>query len=149
MGPMTNWLVALLGAVVGAALGRWTQRAKHNEELRSTAYADYLRAVAAAAHAQSVEDQRGALRDGADAKARIAVYGSGDVIRSLARFEESGANLASERARAPFVAIVSAMRPRGDSVSDRELSLLLVGPSVESSLNALPSGTSRLRPESP
>jgi hypothetical protein len=74
-------------------------------ELRSTAYAGYLRAAAAAAHANSVEDQRGALRDAADAKGRIAVYGSADVIRNLARFEESGANLASERARAAFVAM--------------------------------------------
>jgi hypothetical protein len=139
---MTSWLIALLGAVVGAALNRWTQRAKHNEELRSKAYADYLRAVAAAAHLRSDDDERDALRDVADAKARIAIYGSAAVISNLARFEESGASLANASARAVFVAIVGAMRLRGDCVSDRELSLLLLGPSVESSLNAPSSGTS-------
>lgn len=52
---MSDWAIAilpLLGVLLGAALQFWVSRAsdqqKHTEDLRSQAYADYLRAVAAA-----------------------------------------------------------------------------------------------------
>ena len=127
---MADWLIALLGAGVGAGLSHMRDRAKHNEELRSKAYADYLRAVAAAAHLRSDEDERDAFRDAADAKARIAVYGSADVIRNLARFEEAGGALRNERSTAAFVSMVAAMRPHTDidAVSNGELAVLLLGP---------------------
>jgi len=124
---MNDWVVALAGAAVGAALGRWAERAKHNDELRSKAYADYLGAVAAAAHLRSDEDERDAMRAAADAKARIAVYGSSDVVDALARFEEAGGTLADDVAQAAFVSLVSAMRPKRDAVAGRSLSLLLLG----------------------
>ena len=124
---MSEVLSVLLGAVIGAALSRWTDRARHHEELRSKAYADYLSAVALAAHMRTNDDHRDALRNGADAKARIAVYGSADVIRALARFEETGASLISGPSVNAFVSLVSAMRPKSGSVAERELSLLLLG----------------------
>lgn len=124
---MTALLSVLVGAVIGAALSRWTDRARHHEELRSKAYADYLRAVASAAHLRSDDDERDAFREASDAKARIAVYGSADVIRALARFEEAGANLSSREAINGFVSLVSAMRPTKGSVEERQLSLLLLG----------------------
>ena len=75
-----TWLVAILplmGVVIGAILQFWLSRAaerdKHAADRRSQAYADYLRAVAAAAHLGSDEDWRDAHRDIADAKARMAV----------------------------------------------------------------------------
>ena len=126
---MTALLSVLVGAVIGAALSRWTDRARHNEELRSKAYADYLSAVAAAAHLRSDDDERDAFRDAANAKARIAVYGSADVIRALARFEETGAKLSLSNGPAvnAFVSLVSAMRPKSGSVAERDLSLVLLG----------------------
>ena len=76
---MDKWAIAifsLVGVVVGAVLQFWlsrtAQREKHAANLRSQAYADYLRAVAAAAHLRSDEDLRDAHREAADAKARLA-----------------------------------------------------------------------------
>jgi hypothetical protein len=46
----------------------------------------------------------------ADAKARICLYGSGEVIHALAVFEKLGAVVSSTQQHAAFVAIVSAMR---------------------------------------
>lgn len=71
--------------------------------------------------------ERDALRNAADVKARIAVYGSADVIRSLARFEETGASLISGPSVNAFVSLVSGMRPKSGSVAVRDLSLLLLG----------------------
>lgn len=72
---MNDWAIAilpLLGVMLGAALQFWLSRAaereKHTEGLRSQAYADYLRAVAAAAHLRSDEDLRDAHRDAADGR---------------------------------------------------------------------------------
>ena len=131
---MDKWLIAvlpLLGVLIGAAVQFWFSRAaereKHASSLRSGAYADYLRAVAEAAHLGSDEDLRNAHRDAADAKARIAVYGSAQVIRALSRFEETGAVLNNEDSRRAFVALVTSMRPLGGAAPVRELEIVLLG----------------------
>jgi hypothetical protein len=49
-------------------------------------YVDYLRAVTKAAHATSPYSARLAQAEAADAKARLAVYGTSAVIAALARF---------------------------------------------------------------
>lgn len=131
---MPTWAIAvlpLIGVVLGAALQFWLSRAaareQHTVTLRSQAYADYLRAVAAAGHLRSDEDLRDAHRDAADAKARIAVYGSTDVIKALARFEKAGAILSDGPAAKAFVSLVAAMRPGADAPDENELELLLLG----------------------
>lgn len=131
---MTSWTIAILpvlGVVIGAAVQFWFSRAaereKHTGSLRSQAYSDYLRAVAAAAHLGSDEDLRVALRDAADAKARISVYGSAPVIKALSKFEETGAVLNTERSREAFVALVTSMRPSCARVPVRELERVLLG----------------------
>src|SRR5713226_1408460 len=113
---MNTWALALLplvGVVLGAGLqfllSRAATREQHAVTLRFQAYADYLRAVAAAGHLRSDEDLRDAHRDAADAKARIAVYGSTEVIKALSRFEEAGAVLSDGPSGRAFVSIVSAM----------------------------------------
>ena len=63
--------------------------------------------------------------EAADAKARLAVYGTPGVIAALARFEEAGAVLDNPRTRAAFVALVGAMR-HGTAKAD-DLSLVLFG----------------------
>lgn len=134
---MNNWTIALLpllGVAVGAALQFWLGRAadreKHAETLRTEAYAHYLRAVAAAGHLRSDEDERDAFRDAADAKARIAVHGTQAVVAALARFEEAGAIVRRDGPAADaFVALVAAMRLGSGGVPDRDLRLVLLGPS--------------------
>lgn len=124
---MEDWLNAILplvGVVVGAAVHSWftrsSERDKHAGNLRSQAYVDYLRAVAEAAH-----HGKDARRNAADAKARIAVYGSAEVVTALARFEESGATLGQD-GRGPFLALVAAMRI-GTAVGNGDLGLVLLG----------------------
>jgi len=135
---MSDWSIAitpLLGVVLGAALQFWlsrqADREKHSEVLRSQAYADYLRAVAAAGHLRSDEDLRDAHRDAADAKARIAAYGSASVISALARFEETGAVLTNGPPAAAFASLVSSMRPSGATVAERDLRLVLLGSALQ------------------
>jgi hypothetical protein len=124
-------LLSLLGVALGAGLqfasSRAAERARHGEELQAQAYADYLRAVAAAGHLRSDEDVRNARRDAADAKARISVYGSVSVVQALARFEETGAVLSKPESYAAFITLVNCMRRVGAAVSDRDLALVLFG----------------------
>jgi hypothetical protein len=131
---MDSWVIAalpLIGVVLGAGLqflfSRTAAREKHVETLQSQAYVDYLRAVSAAGHLRSDEDLRDAHRDAADAKARIAVYGSSEVINALSRFEEVGAIVSDGPGATAFVALVKAMRSKAGAVTDRDLELLLLG----------------------
>ncbi|SRR6266511_3745571 len=136
---MNTWAVALLplvGVVLGAGLQFLLSRAATREQraatLRSEAYADYLRAVAASGHLRSDEDLRDAHRDAADAKARIAIYGTTDVVRALSCFEEAGAMLSDAAGAKAFVSLVGAMRLGAGQPSEHELELLLLGaPSKE------------------
>jgi head-tail adaptor len=131
---MSDWAIAalpLLGVIIGAALqsrlGRSAEREKQVAGLRAQAYADYLLSVAAAAHLRSDQDLRDAHRETADAKARIAVYGSNEVISALARFEESGAALGSAGSRTAFVALVTRMRSASSSAQERDIEAVLFG----------------------
>lgn len=117
----------VLGAVLQLWLSRTAQREKHAANLRSQAYADYLRAVAAAAHLRSDEDLRDAHGEAADAKARIAVYGSASVIRALSQFEKAWAVLTNARSGRAFLSLVSSMRSGKEIVSYRDLELVLLG----------------------
>jgi hypothetical protein len=132
---MNGWLIAvlpLIGVIVGAALqhvlGRTAEKERQVYTLRTAAYVDYLRAVAAAGHLRSDEDLRDAHRDAADAKSRIAVYGSAKVVHALAQFEEAGAVLDNACAYNAFIQLVAAMRPWGESLSLRDIELVLFGP---------------------
>ena len=124
-------LLPLLGVVVGAALHYWFSRTaeskKQVEILRRQSYADYLRAVANAAHAQSADARRAAAADAADAKARIAVYGSSSVVDALARFEEAGPILDNPTSVDCFLNLALAMRSERDRPSIDSLRLVLVG----------------------
>jgi hypothetical protein len=128
---MATALLSLFGVALGAGLqfasSRVAERAKHGEELQAQAYADYLRAVAAAGHLRSDEDLRDARRAAADAKARIAVYGGVPVVQALARFEQAGAVLSDAKSCAAFIAMVKSMRRVGNAVTDRDLEIVLLG----------------------
>ncbi len=120
----------LLGVVIGATIQYWTSRAaesrKQHQLLRSQCYVDYLRAVTKAAHALSPDSGRLARAEAADAKARIAVYGTSQAIAALARFEEIGPVLDNPRSKGVFAALVTAMRD-GDSPPQTDLELVLFG----------------------
>jgi hypothetical protein len=131
---MSMWITALLpvgGIVVGAllqfAFTRITERDKHVIVLRAQAYADYLRAVALSGHLRSDDDYAEVMRAAADAKARIAVYGTGRAIAALAAFERAGAALTSPTAQEAFIALVAAMRWPRTMVSSLDVRHVLLG----------------------
>lgn len=105
---MNGWsaVLPLLGVVIGATMQYWLSRSAESRKqlqlLQSQSYVDYLRAVTKAAHASTNEAARLANTEAADAKARLAVYGTSGVIAALARFEEEGAILDNARTRAAF-----------------------------------------------
>jgi multidrug efflux pump subunit AcrA (membrane-fusion protein) len=112
---MNAWTTVfpLLEIVVGATLQYWLSRSaesrKQLELLQPQSYVDYLRAVTKAAYASSQDALVSAQAEVADAKARLAVYGTSRVIYALARFAEVGAVLDHPKAHAIFVELVAAM----------------------------------------
>jgi len=134
---MNAWttILPLVGVVVGATLQYWLSRSAESRKqlqlLQSQAYVDYLRAVGKAAYAGSQQALVSAQAEAADAKARLAVYGTSQVIAALARFEETGARLDSPRAHDLFAALVSAMRQKSRAAKADDLKLVLFGSSKE------------------
>lgn len=71
---------------------------------------NYLRCVAESAHVNLQTDEANLFARAADAKTRICLYGSKDVITSLAAFERAGGMLRNEKQREAFMRLVTAMR---------------------------------------
>lgn len=128
---MLGAVLPLVGVFLGAALQYWLSRSsesrKQLEILQRQAYVDYLRAVAKVAHAQSPEAHGTAVTDAADAKARIAIYGSAPAVEALARFEESGPVLNNPRSVDCFLRLASVMRLKGHQPTKDALRLVLLG----------------------
>jgi hypothetical protein len=120
-----TFIAASLGAVVGAFLARRTERFKHFQELRSAAYVDFLRGFAKVALAQSdsLRDSRShheEVEGGiivTESKARIAIYGSGDVVRALSNFIDLGTQTRSPEGMEAFAELCSLMR--GEAAKER------------------------------
>ena len=129
---MDGWtaVLPLVGVVIGATLQYWISRAAESRKqlqlLRSQSYVDYLCAVTKAAHASVPDAGRLARTEAADAKARMAVYGTSRAIAALARFEEVGPVLNTPSAKGVSAGLVTAMR-EGDSPSQADLELVLFG----------------------
>ena len=113
---MTTALFSLFGVVIGALLQyfftRYLESQRHLRGLKTQAYLNFLEAISGLAH---LNDPLGSqecdlFAKTADAKARICIYGSKEVVHALAVFEKLGAVISSTEQRAAFVAMVSAMR---------------------------------------
>lgn len=130
MGELLTTALPLIGVAVGATLQYFFSRSAESRKqlrlLQSQAYVDYLRAVTKSAHATLPDSARSAMVEAADAKARLAVYGTPSVIAALARFEEVGAVLDNPSAIGAFVALVGAMRQK-DAAKPGDLRLVLFG----------------------
>ena len=108
---MDAWLaglLSLLGVVVGVGLqfflSRQAQERHRLIEARNLAYADVLSGAALVASG----DARTGFAKFADAKARVMVYGSSEVIEKLAR--SHNADLGSETGQGTFLDLVEQMR---------------------------------------
>ncbi len=116
----TKIIVAVAG-IIGILLGVGAQHifsqlaesAKHYQELRTKSYVDFIKATAMIAIAQKNQNLATEI-DGqslmADAKARISIYGSKEVVARASEFFRGHGALTSHDAYASFVAIIAAMR---------------------------------------
>jgi hypothetical protein len=104
-------LLSLAGVLVGAGLqyafGRTLEVRKQLILQKGQAYADYFRAVAAAAKRGSSSEVLALV---ADAKMRICIYGSPAVVRCLYEFERAGAATDSEAGHAAIAELLASMR---------------------------------------
>jgi hypothetical protein len=106
-----TFTAASVGAFLAAFLSRRTERFKHLQELRSAAYADFLRGVAMAAEqGQAHQTGTGGRALVADARARIAIYGGKKVVHSLAGFIALGAQTSNAEGMEAFAELCGVMR---------------------------------------
>jgi hypothetical protein len=121
-------VIAVSGVIIGASIqyvfGRLTESAKHFMELKSRAYSDLLQAIASRASSQRHGDKSRQMEFTialADAKARIAVYGSQHVVQALAELFQKDPILASPEAMSDLIQVVKAMR--ADTTGERQSEL--------------------------
>jgi len=104
-------LFSLTGVVIGAGLqflfGSALESRKQLSLQRGQSYADYFKAVALAAHSGRSKDT---FSLAADAKTRICIYGSTNVINGLHFFVRAGENTASPESRTAVIKLLRSMR---------------------------------------
>jgi hypothetical protein len=113
-----TFVAASLGAIFGAFLARRTETFKHLQELRSAAYADFLRGFARVGRAQSdkMRDERSAVEelDGrvlvTDSRSGIAIYGGKEVVHALSRFISLGTQTLTLEGMQAFAELCMLMR---------------------------------------
>jgi ATP-dependent protease HslVU (ClpYQ) peptidase subunit len=111
-------VVTFIAAFFGAFLTRRTERFKHLQELRSTAYADFLRGFAKVGRAQSdtMRDERSMLEElegrviVTDSRSRIAIYGGKDVVHALSKFIGLGTQTHTPEGMQAFAELCMLMR---------------------------------------
>lgn len=142
---LQSFVSAAIAAIVTVSvvfLSRRSETKKHLESLRTTAYVDFVRGVAGLAvlHSGTIDSYDEFLKEQdliilvADAKARIALYGSMAVVSSLANFLRAGLVLDTPQRLRDFTAICQTMRsdtrPRPGGVNDHDVHFLLFGADV-------------------
>lgn len=113
-----TFVAAGLGAIFGAFLARRNEQFKHIQELRSAAYADFLRGFARVCRAQmdGGQDERSKLEElegraiVSDSRSRIVVYGSAPVVSSVAKFTLRGTETVTPEGKEAFAEMCSIMR---------------------------------------
>lgn len=123
---------SILGIVVGASLQylftRFLEERKHRQALQTNAYTDYIQAVAQARHIDLYAERAAVFARLADAKTRICLYGSAEVISRLAEFERKGGVIGNNEQSQAFMRVIEAMR--GSSrLPSSEVELILLGES--------------------
>ena len=131
MQTLITALLAFLGVVIGAILQHWLLKNSTREsslrEERQKAYSNFLQGVALQATSPGME----ALTMVADAKSRIAIYGSDLVIGRLAAFQSAGPNLDNRKSIDAYLNLVLSMRADGykkqSCIGAEDLKIILFG----------------------
>jgi hypothetical protein len=125
-----TFVAASIGAIFGAFLTRRTEKFKHLQELRSAAYADFVRGVATAAEqSQARNTATGSKALVADARARIVIYGGEDVISALCKFFALGGQTCNAEGMLAFANLCRSMRAETghEHVRAEDISKVLFG----------------------
>ncbi|ACD90801.1 conserved hypothetical protein [Chlorobium limicola DSM 245] len=129
-------ILALIGVAIGAGLqfliSRSFETRKHMVTLRTQAYIDYISCVAESGNQRANDKQFfEILSKAADAKTRIAIYGSSAVLQALAQFEKGKPVIDSAESANRFLNLVSVMRSeninKNDLINTDDLKLVLFG----------------------
>jgi hypothetical protein len=128
-----SFVGVLIGAVLQFFFSRHLDHQRHQREIRTTAYTDYLKCVseqANLARQRSSPEGRELGAKTADAKCRICLYGSAASIKAFAAFERLGATMNTDEQCLAFTKMVHIMR--SDSVSKEaaelaDLQVVLLG----------------------
>jgi hypothetical protein len=125
--------MSFVGVVAGAGLQylftRVLEERRHHRDLRTQAFADYVRCVSEMRHAfiqPQAPREREMLSRLTDAKARICLYGSGQVVLKLAEFERLGGRVSSDTQQDAFVDVLIAMRGDGHA-RHHDLEAIMLG----------------------
>ncbi len=113
--PLLIALVGFASALVGGAIQTWVARRfethRFERQNRNDAYLTYLRGISELSHgAGENETIEAALRTIAEARGRIALYGSRAVIEKMVRSFEHGEDIYSPEARTDLSEMIAAMR---------------------------------------
>lgn len=102
----------LVGAFIQSFFARRMESKKQSLTFKSQAYIDYLKAFSESAHIDHLQNEQivSIFERAANAKNRIAIFGSEEVIEKLSSFIEKGENLGSSEAKSCFMALCMAMR---------------------------------------
>ena len=129
-------VIALVVVLIGYSTQYWYSKKleseKHKQNLRTNAYVDFIMAVTGKAITQKNKMNKEQEFDLilAEAKARLSIYGSKEVIESIAKFwREGDASLGTPEGRDLFINIWQTMRkeylPKDENVLNKEISQLL------------------------
>jgi len=126
---------ALAVAIVSGSLAVRLERRKQRAILEAQAVVDVGRAIAMTAIASDPGDREAAMVLFADAKVRLAAYGSSDAARAIAAFIDAGASTSDPDGRDALMHMVQAVRRRtlplrGRRLDARTVESLLFGPAV-------------------
>ena len=121
---------SFIGVIVGASLQylfmRLLEERKERRSLQTKAYTDYIQAVAESRHISLYTEQASIFARLADAKTRICLYGSPEVVARLADFESKGAVIEDNEQREAFMRLIEAIRGTS-KLQMSQLELILLG----------------------
>ena len=107
-------LIALASGLAGAffqsLFSRRSEYIRAGRQARYEAYADYFKGIAEISHLADAQDRSAAHMLIANARGRIALYGSANVIEAMSRVFNHGADVVSPAAREALAGMLAAMR---------------------------------------
>ena len=117
MSELLKYSLPILGVIIGASIqflfSNKNENKKQQRLLKTTAYTDFLKAVAGLAITQKYGDKEKEMEYLillSDAKARVSVYGNDEVVKGIADFWRIGPKLNNPKSNKAYSILVLEMR---------------------------------------